>query len=247
MTSPVGGPRPRRARWWSSLLVVHAALVVVVLVAAPLLPATSSGAVDGLRLVLGAPWWLLASLVLLPLPVPEGLALWLAHALPVVANLALHAVLLQVAARAEAQRDCGELPPVRERPASRSAQAGLSVLAGALVWAAWLGWDRTASFDVVTGTVQSPYVTLQVVGCALTVGVVTGVLAARWSPSVAAAGVSVGFLACWTVDAASQDDSGLFVIGAVLLAVGLAAGTALSAAVGHLVGLLLQRRRQELV
>lgn len=216
------------------------------LVVVPLLPATSSGAVDGLRLVLGMPWWLLTSLALLPLPVPDGFALALAHALPVVANLVLHAVLLRVvrrrAGRVEAQRTLGELPPVRVRPASRSAQAGVSVLAGAVVWAAWLGWDRTASYDVVTGTVQSPYVTLQVLGCALTVGVVTAVLAARWSPVAAAAGSSVGFLACWTVDAASQDDSGLFVIGALLLAMGLAAGTAVSAAVGHLVGLLLQQR-----
>jgi len=31
-----------------------------------------------------------------------------------------------------------------------------------------------------------------VLGCALTVGVVTAVLAARWSPVVAATGVSVG-------------------------------------------------------
>jgi hypothetical protein len=109
---------------------------------------------------------------------------------------------------------------------------GLGAVFGALTWGSWLGWDRTTSYDVITGTEQTPYVTLQVLGCALTVGVVTAVLAARWHPVAGAAGVSVGFWLAWTVDASTQDDSGLFMVGAVMLAVGLAAGTAVAAAVG---------------
>ena len=108
----------------------------------------------------------------------------------------------------------------------------LAAFLGALTWAAWLGWDRTASYDVVTKTVQSPYVTLQVLGCALTVGALTAVLAARWRPVAGAAGVATGFWLGWTVDAASQDETGLFAVGAVFLAFGLAAGTAVAAAVG---------------
>lgn len=103
---------------------------------------------------------------------------------------------------------------------------------GALTWAAWLGWDRTASYDSITGTVQMPYVTLQVAGCALTVGVVTAVLAGRWHPRAAAAGVTLGFWVVWTVDAAARDDTGLFAVGAVLLAIGLALGTTVAAALG---------------
>ena len=108
----------------------------------------------------------------------------------------------------------------------------LGVVLGALIWAAWLGWDRTPSYDVITGTVQTPYVTLQVLGCALTVGVVTGVLAARRHPVAAAFGVSLGFWVVWTVDAASHDASGLYAVGSLMLAVGLAGGTALAASVG---------------
>jgi hypothetical protein len=108
----------------------------------------------------------------------------------------------------------------------------IGVALGALTWAAWLGWDRTPSYDVVTGTVQTPYVTLQVLGCALTVGVVTGVLAALWRPVAAAVGVSLGFWVVWTVDAASHDASGLYGVGALMLAVGLAGATALAASVG---------------
>jgi hypothetical protein len=108
----------------------------------------------------------------------------------------------------------------------------LGVVLGALTWGAWLGWDRTASYDVVTGTVQSPYVTLQVLGCALTVGIGTAVLAARRDPVAAAGGSALGFWVVWTVDAATQDDSGLFVIGSAMLAFGLVLGTALAAGVG---------------
>ena len=108
----------------------------------------------------------------------------------------------------------------------------LGAVLGALTWGAWLGWDRTASYDVITGTMQTPYVTLQVLGCALTVGMVTAVLAALWHPRAAAVGVSLGFWLVWTVDAASRDDTGLYGVGAVLLAIGLALGTTVAAALG---------------
>ena len=110
---------------------------------------------------------------------------------------------------------------------------GLGTVLGALTWAAWLGWDRTASYDVITGTVQTPYVTLQVLGCALTVGLVTVVLAARgWHPGAAAIGVSLGFWLVWTVHAARSDASGLYVIGSMMVAAGLAGGSAVAAALG---------------
>ena len=119
----------------------------------------------------------------------------------------------------------------------------LAVVLGALTWAACLGWDRAAPYDTATHSVQGPYLTLQAVGRGLTVLVLTAVLAARWGAVVAAVGVSLGFWVGWTVDAATQDDSGLFVIGAMMLAFGLAAGTALAAALGAGVRTLLDRRR----
>ena len=118
----------------------------------------------------------------------------------------------------------------------------LAVVLGALTWAAWLGWDRTASFDVVTGSVQYPYVTLQVLGCALTVLVLTAVLSARGRPVIAATGVGLGFWLVWTVDAASQDDTGLFALGAIFLAFALVVGTTLAALAGAGVRVFLDRR-----
>jgi len=131
------------------------------------------------------------------------------------------------------------------RPVRRSAAAfaGAAVL-GAATWASWLGWDHTASYDRITGTVQSPYVTLQVLGCALTVGLVVAVLAARRSPLTGAGGVALGFWVPWTVDAAANDDSGLFAVGAVLLAFGLAAGTTVAACVGIGTGAALRAARR---
>jgi hypothetical protein len=65
------------------------------------------------------------------------------------------------------------------------------------------------------------------------VGTVTAVLAALWHPVAGAAGVALGFWLVWTVDAASQDGSGLFAVGSVMLAVGLALGNTVAAAVGR--------------
>lgn len=125
----------------------------------------------------------------------------------------------------------------RRRPASHPRRRSAAVfvvaaLLGALVWGAWLGRDHEASYDVVTGTTQYPYVTLQVLGCALTVGVVVALLAAWRHPLVGAGGVGAGFLVAWTVEAGTSDDSGLYLVGALLLAVGLALGTAVAAGVG---------------
>jgi hypothetical protein len=56
--------------------------------------------------------------------------------------------------------------PRRSLPPASAPALGTAL--GTATWAAWLGWDRSASYDVVTGTVQAPYVTLQGLGCALT-------------------------------------------------------------------------------
>lgn len=128
----------------------------------------------------------------------------------------------------------GGFSSTRPRRPARHSSAAFAVAAvlGTAIWASWLGWDRTASYDRITGTVQDPYVTLQVLGCAMTVGLVVAVLAARQRPLTGAGGVALGFWVPWTVDAATQDDSGLFAVGALLLAIGLAVGTTVAAVIG---------------
>lgn len=232
---PMTSPGPRR-RWWSWALVVHAVVVLALVVAPFLMGPEPPGAVMGLYsvldLLLGTPWWLVIDLLyLLPLaygPVTEAVI----FSVPLLINLGIHALVLRFvrARKRRAAEGCSAGTSAHHRRPGSALLVGC--LSGALTWGAWLGWDRTASYDVVTGTVQTPYVTLQVLGCALTVGVVTAVLAARWHPVAAAGGVSLGFWVVWTVDAASQDDSGLFAVGAMMLAVGLPAATAVAAAIG---------------
>ena len=95
-------------------------------------------------------------------------------------------------------------------------------LCAAAMWFAWLGWDH--EYYQVDGVAQGPYRAWQVLGCALSISA-AAVLAYLWVPSVwavlvlAAAG-DLGFAVPWAMNAASTDDSGLWVVGLVFLLVG---------------------------
>lgn len=102
-----------------------------------------------------------------------------------------------------------------------AATLGFGLFAAAM-WFAWLGWDD--EYHLVDGVAQGPYQAWQVLGCgaAIAVGAVVAYLWVRepWGVPVLAAGGILGFAVPWTVDAAATDDSGLFVVGLLLLLVG---------------------------
>lgn len=125
----------------------------------------------------------------------------------------------------------------RSRSHNRQNGAGfaLALVLGAATYAAWLAWDNEYYFDADIGAYQGPYRPAQVVGCALTFLLVTAALALRWRPVLVAAGTSLGFWILWTLQAGSQDETGLFIVGSLLLLVGLAAGSALAAAIAFAV------------
>ncbi len=102
------------------------------------------------------------------------------------------------------------------------------VLAGgaALSYAAWLGWDRQYDIDPVTGDYSGPYQAWQVVGCVVTLAVLATVAGLLRSPGLAVAVVPVVFTLLWSRDAARTDDSGLWGVGAVMLACGSLGGVA---------------------
>jgi hypothetical protein len=107
--------------------------------------------------------------------------------------------------------------------------AGLAV-ATVVAWWAWLGHDRTYQTDA-KGVQSGPYTTAQVAFCVITLVVLVAV-AVRFlevHPLLAAGAMSLSFTAAWTVDAATQDGSGLFVIGGVLVLLGCAVGSSLVA------------------
>ncbi len=113
------------------------------------------------------------------------------------------------------------------------AELVISLLLGAAIWAAWLGWDHTYYYDAEVGVNQGPYRPAQVAACAATVGLITALLSLRWNPFVVAAGITVGFWTVWTVQAASEDATGLYAVGAILLFGGLVLGTAVTGAAGY--------------
>jgi hypothetical protein len=112
---------------------------------------------------------------------------------------------------------------------------GAVVLAAAtvLTWYLWLGHDTEYQVDA-NGVQSGPYTTGQVAGCVLTLLVLlVAAVLLEVRPLVAAAAMTIAFTVAWTVWAASVDDSGLFVVGAMLVLGGCAAGTSIVAIATH--------------
>ncbi len=122
-------------------------------------------------------------------------------------------------------------------------QCVIMTLVGAGVWAAWLGWDHSMYYDAAAGAYQGPYRPGQVVASALTVEVITALLALALNPFVVAGGITCGFWLAWTVEASREDASGLFLVGSFMLLIGLVVGTAIAGVVGHQMRPLLRRLR----
>jgi hypothetical protein len=101
------------------------------------------------------------------------------------------------------------------------------------VWWAWLGHDTEKQLDPVTLSETGPYSTAQVIACVLSLGLLAAVGGLLVRPWLVMATMTVAFTAAWTVQAAATDDSGLWLVGAVLVAGGTAAGTMLVSTVAH--------------
>ncbi len=92
-------------------------------------------------------------------------------------------------------------------------------------WAAWMAWDDEYTVDPVTQNSSGPYEPWQVIGCVLTllaIGIGAALLLRPWTVIVT---MTVAFTLAWSYTAASNDDSGLWFVGAVLVAGGMAAGS----------------------
>ncbi|GAA4576464.1 hypothetical protein GCM10023176_47890 [Micromonospora coerulea] len=115
------------------------------------------------------------------------------------------------------------------------------ILAAATVgtWWAWLGWDTEYTVDPETGATTGPYAAWQVAGCVLTLALLAAVGGWLLGPWVVVPVMTVAFTVAWAAHAASTDDTGLWAVGAVLVLVGTAAGTAVVS-----VGARLLRRRR---
>lgn len=124
-------------------------------------------------------------------------------------------------------REVGTVDAVQ--PSRRRWTSFLVALIGAAVsWAAFLSYPRSGRYEV-----------WQVVcsGIALlVVGVVSRVLGPRRSTWVMTLGVVIGYVVPWTLFAAAEDITGLYLVGTILLTIGLTLA-------GLVVGLVVRYRR----
>ncbi|GAB2822448.1 hypothetical protein GCM10022221_20540 [Actinocorallia aurea] len=106
---------------------------------------------------------------------------------------------------------------------SRNAAAFVVLaIAAAANWAAWLGWDQ--QYDTAPdGTVSGPYQVWQGVGLVVVLAALLVGGALRFG-NLAAFGPALGMAAAVAYDW-SDDDSGLWVVGATLMTLGVLAGT----------------------
>jgi hypothetical protein len=100
--------------------------------------------------------------------------------------------------------------------------------AAVLVYAGFLGWDRTEDVDPVTGSSTGPYDTWQIACVAVSLGLLAyygGRARHAWAASAA---VSLGFTAAWSVGAATAEteDANLWPVGAAFLLAGSLVSTA---------------------
>ncbi|MEW2553041.1 hypothetical protein AB0957_15050 [Streptomyces zhihengii] len=99
-------------------------------------------------------------------------------------------------------------------------------LTSAALWAAWLGWDQHRDVHP-DGSTTGPYEAWQVIGLVLTLLAPLYWAAARRHVTGAVLGITAGLTAAAYIDW-SDDASGLYMIGVIMVALGSAAATALT-------------------
>ncbi|BCL15540.1 hypothetical protein [Micromonospora sagamiensis] len=105
--------------------------------------------------------------------------------------------------------------------------------AAALAYLAFLGWDREKDLDPVTGSETGPYEAWQVVGLALVVGVLAFVAGRKHQVVAALVAIPAALTLAFVGTAVTGPEPGFWPIGAALVALGSAAGTALVALIGR--------------
>lgn len=93
---------------------------------------------------------------------------------------------------------------------------------GALTWVWWLRHP----------TPVGDYTSAQVAACVATLALSCLVLSVVLNPIAVGVGITTGFWLSWTRHAASEDPTGLYLVGSVLLLAGLVAGTSAFSATG---------------
>jgi len=116
-------------------------------------------------------------------------------------------------------------PLSRSRRLTSPAIVAVLAVLTASCWWAWMAGDDTYQVDPATGAASGPYEAWQVVGCVLSLLVVASLAALVLPALVVIITMTLAFTAAWTGTARSQDDTGLFLVGALLVFGGMACAT----------------------
>ncbi len=103
-------------------------------------------------------------------------------------------------------------------------------LASAGSWWGWLAWDETYQTDPVTGVASGPYEGWQVVGCVLSLLVVALVAHRVLGPVAVTVTMTVCFTLAYAATAVPTDETGLAMVGVLMVAAGLGTVSTLVAA-----------------
>lgn len=112
-------------------------------------------------------------------------------------------------------------------PAQQWAFVALIALLSAGLWFGWFAWDTEYQYDAAAGRMVGPYAIWQGVGAFLC-GIVVAALAYQILHFVVALLVlPASFTFAWISTAAATDVTGLWLVGAILVAFGTTVGTAM--------------------
>ncbi|THJ68604.1 hypothetical protein E8P82_01470 [Arthrobacter echini] len=123
----------------------------------------------------------------------------------------------------------------RRPPAQQFAWVALFAVLSAGLWFGWFAWDTEYQFNSATAEMTGPYAVWQGVGAFLCGIVVVGFAYRILFFPVALLVLPASFTIAWSTTAAAEDYSGLWVIGAILVAFGSTAGIALLLGVAALI------------
>ena len=96
--------------------------------------------------------------------------------------------------------------------------AAVCALVTVVAYGAFLGWDQAKDI-AADGSETGPYQSWQVIALAVVLGATAFFGGWRRQPWVAAPAVTVPLLVCWVLDSAGEDGSGLWIVGAAMVAV----------------------------
>jgi hypothetical protein len=132
-----------------------------------------------------------------------------------------------------------------KRHSSSIAVAIVLALLTATSYLAWLGWDQQKDVDAA-GNASGPYESWQVLGLAVTVGLLAGGagwVGRSWSASAV---IPTVLTVCFAIDAMTDPDAdGLWAVGAVLVAIGSLTAITIVAQVAHAVHAQVNPRRPD--